>query len=131
MIDVSELMSDPDFCRTVTLRRFTVSYANEGVATQVPTDSTITAIVQAASARDLVKFQIEATRVKRIKAFYTNAEVRLGNATDQVSDVIIVDGVSYTAVEQNDWGENGYYMTLGEAMDTGTPTPVTPPEETP
>ena len=44
-IDVTDLMSDPDFCESVTLRRTSQTVDSNGFTTLVEVDSTITVIV--------------------------------------------------------------------------------------
>lgn len=116
MIDVSELMSDPDFVRCIGRRRVTASaFANEGVVAPsygpvVPIDAS----VQPATP-DIVQSLPDGVRVEDTQmVFVACGTIQEGDQTGKSSDILIIDGKSYRVIQLEDWNANGYQMAVVE-----------------
>lgn len=119
MIDVAELMTDPDFTETVQLLRPTISTANEGIMSRtyaVPVN--IIASVQPVQP-DEAQSLPEGTRLGNLKAFYTATLVRCNDASSVDSDVIVHGGKNYRVIAVEPWGSFGYYKAIGEGFVKG------------
>lgn len=115
MINVAEVVADPDFTRTFTVRRPTSTFANEGVHTSTYTDSTLTGIVQPASPKEM-ELLPEGHRVGDVIAVWSTLEMRAGNADTIEADVIVVDGKSYKVLRCEPWADAGYWKVLAEGF---------------
>lgn len=116
MIDVSELIGDPDFFRTIGRRRVTgTTFANEGVASPTYGPAVdIDACVQPSSP-DIVKTLPEGVRIEdTVMVFTACGTLQEGDQTGKASDVLIVDGKSYRLIQLEDWEANGYQMAIAE-----------------
>lgn len=116
-IDVSELMTDPDFAVTFTRKRpGTPTLADEGVSSVTYTEEELVGIVQPAPA-DVVQLMPEGMRVKELRAFYTRCRLSPGDAGKTLPDVLVTaDGASYKVVRVEDWSQHGYFMAVGEGF---------------
>ena len=115
LIDVSEIMTDPDFVVTVTVRRPTApTFSNEGVATYgyLP-DQSITAIVQSATPADL-KSLPEGVNLQGVVSVWSGTQIKIGDQSGKGSDVIVYQGVSYRVRSMDDRSDNGYWRVLAE-----------------
>lgn len=113
-IDVSELMTDPDFTSTIVLRRpAPARLANEGenIATYAP-DVNVTAIVQPADAEQIATLPEGSRGPGAVKAVWSATEIRMGDGKTFESDVLVIDGLSFKVVGEERWVENGYYFVL-------------------
>jgi len=113
VIDVSELMSDPDFVRAFSIMRPTLTVANEGVASSTYATTQLTGIVQPASDNEL-KLLPEGSRLSDVIAVWSHSEIRAGDGSTIESDVILVDGKRYRVIKADPWPDAGYYKVLAE-----------------
>lgn len=113
-IDVSEVMSDPDFTSTITLRRpVTASFAADGSSvTTYAADVPVTAIVQPADAEQIATLPEGSRGPGAIKSIWSATELRMGDGKTFESDVLVIDGLSFKVVGEERWVENGYYFVL-------------------
>lgn len=108
-LDVSELLTDPDFCRTITRVRVPRTLANEGLASEgTPVSSPIVGVVEPASQADL-KLLPEGTRLVDMVGFYTTGDVQIGGASSE-PDQLVVDGVYHVALHVEDFRAAGGYI---------------------
>lgn len=112
MIGVGELMSDPDFIESVTLRRPTPSM-QEGVAVATHVDTTITAIVQPATPRELMGLP-EGQRLKDVVSVWSATEMK---AEPGAPDILLRSGRSYRVIKLEPWAEAGYYRAFAEGFE--------------
>ena len=97
LIDVSELLTDPDFTNTVTLirRASTVNTYGENVMTE--TQSTITAVVQGANAESLERVPEGARLSDLIDVYYKGA--LHAESPSGYADIIVWGGKRYQVFE--------------------------------
>ena len=97
LIDVSELLTDPDFTNSVTLirRSSTVNSYGENVMTE--TSSTITAVVQGAGTESLERVPEGARLSDLIDVFYKGA--LHAESPGGYADVIVWSGKRYQVAE--------------------------------
>jgi hypothetical protein len=108
-LDMSELINDPDFCRTFTRIRRTQALANEGQAVTTPgTPIPLSGVIEPASQADL-KLLPEGTRLVDMVGIFTTGDVRVGSSAD-ASDIVVVDGVKYLALHVEDFRAVGDYI---------------------
>lgn len=117
MIDVSELMTDPDFAKTFTVKRPTVVIAADGTAstTYVTTDNVV-GIVQPAAPEDIQDLP-EGSRSNGVVSVWSATEIKgSASAGSEESDVLVVDGRSYRVVKSEPRGDNGYYRVFAQGF---------------
>lgn len=90
LIDVSDLLLDPDFTNTVTLIRRASSINIHGEHDMVETPSQIIASVQGLSAEDLVRMP-EAARLQGMIAVYFRGKL-MAESPNGYADVIVWQG---------------------------------------
>ena len=115
MIDVSEIMSDPDFTKSITRRRATLAVANEGEATYTYADRCITAIVQPAKPSEVALLP-EGSRLNKILSVWTACDLRAADGDATESDVLVIDGASFRVVKVEPWQTNGYVRVFAEGF---------------
>ena len=120
MIDVSRLITDPDFCEPFTIRRRVGKWeAGRFVAT--PEDPAVNGIVEPTNGDDLEQVP-EGDRVSGMMTFYTKQPVYLAQDKQQ-SDELIWRGKLYKAVQILDWSRHGFYKVIASFVE------VTPDEQ--
>jgi hypothetical protein len=115
MIDVSELMSDPDFAQTIIIRRVPPGsgFKNEGEwreADRVPIE--ITAIIQPASSEDLTEFNLEGTELKGGIRIWADQELHVHEDDEKRNDIIIWNRSEYHVIARKPWKDFGYWKAL-------------------
>jgi hypothetical protein len=127
LISVAELMTDPDFARTVTLRRPTRAFvaASEGETAVTYADTTITAIVQPVVRKGDEPLPVlpEGARGSgRLATIYCGEQLRADEGAGWAADIILVADAdatrSYKVVNTEDWSDNGYWRAIGEEIAT-------------
>lgn len=119
MIDVSELMTDPDFARAFQVRRMTGSYANEGEWSETATTLNKTGVIQPATSEDAINFLPEGERQKNLIRIWCAEEIRMGDGDGKCSDEVIVDGQYYRVAFSKPWGANGYWFAIAVGFPHG------------
>lgn len=116
-IDVSELMTDPDFAETISIRRaLAPTLANEGVATAAYASAVpIVAIVQPADEADL-KMLPEGVNLTDVICVWSGSEISVADETGKGSDILIVNSKSYRVVKREDWVSNGCRCVYAEGF---------------
>lgn len=114
MIDVSRLITDPDFCEPFTIRRRIGKWeAGRFIAT--PEDTAVTGIVEPTSGDDLEQVP-EGDWVSGMMTFYTRQIVYLSQDKQQ-SDELIWRGKVYKAVQTLDWSRHGFYKVIASYVE--------------
>jgi hypothetical protein len=113
LVDVSELMSDAEFMRTISLRRPSVHLANEGEEiASYGADVDISASVQPATAQEVASLPEGERGSGRVVKVYSSTELKRTDGKTTIADVIIVDGESFRVVGVEPWGVHGYFKVL-------------------
>ncbi len=113
MIDVSELLSDPDFAQPFTIQRTTGGFANEGeYSTADPTDIPAFGVIQPASSADMVRFLPEGERQKNTISIWSPVLIQMADGQGQESDVIIWQGQYYRVAFSKPWQTQGYWFAM-------------------
>ena len=114
MIDVSRLITDPDFCEPFTIRR-RIGYWEAGRFVSMPEDTAVTGIVEPTNGDDLEQLP-EGDRVSGMMTFYTKQPVYLSRDKRQ-SDEIIWRGKTYKAQHILDWSRHGFYKVIASYVE--------------
>lgn len=114
MINVAELIHDPDFAQTFTIHRKYGGQWIEGEHVQQERRLTVTGIVTAARTKDLLQVP-EGDRVKGIMTFYSIEPLIVTNEKG-TSDIIDWRGERYRLFQLWPYVDYGYYKALGERM---------------
>lgn len=117
-IDVSELMTDPDFAQTITLRRPKgTAFANEGVATvSYEPDRKMSAVVQPARPSD-AQLLPEGVNLSDVVSIWSRTDLRISGNDGAISDVLVVRGRSYRVIQREDRIKNGYTRVLAQRFE--------------
>jgi|ERR1044072_223615 hypothetical protein len=117
MIDVSELINDPDFCQPmgILITRKALTWENYRT---VETSSYFkaTGIIQRATAKDTIQTD-SGDRITADIAIWTYEQLQVAKsagsgATGFNADELTWRGEVYKVQSANDWKENGYYKSL-------------------
>lgn len=116
LVDVSDMMADPEFMRAVVLRRPVIHLANEGeaIASYEP-DANFTASVQPATAEEIAGLPEGVRGSGRVVKLYTATELKFSNGTTDTPDVVVVpdpDGGSFKVRGTEPWLAHGYFKAL-------------------
>ncbi|NTA27399.1 hypothetical protein [Allorhizobium ampelinum] len=122
-LDVSDLLSDPDFCDDFTVTRSVETIGSNGRSTYVTSDFTLTGVVTGDGGAILRQFP-EATNIGNSLMFHTVE--RLVLETDTTSaDVVTWHGRTYKITNQRDYGNfgQGIYISVGTMIETVDESP--------
>lgn len=112
MIDVSELIDDPDFATTFTVKRRSGTFANEGKYTTTETTLTKAGVVQPASADDQVKYLPEGERRQHAIRVWCRDEIQMADGKGKESDVVVWNGNQYRVGFSQPWSVHGYWFAI-------------------
>ena len=113
MINIAEIIQDPDFAQPFTVCRQTGAWS-EGRFGQTEQQLPFRGIVIAANTKDLLQVP-EGDRIKGIMAFYSTEPLLVTNAAG-TSDQVIWRGERYRLFQLWPYVDYGYYKALGERM---------------
>jgi hypothetical protein len=117
MIDISELVSDPDFAQQFQVIRYTGGFASEGEYTQTPAAPiTMTGVIQPAKEIDTVQFLREGERLGNMIVIYCATQIFESSGTGQNSDVIVWHGTQYRVHKAKHWQDHGYWQAWAEGQ---------------
>lgn len=119
MIDISELMFDPDFVQAVTLKTVTFDTVDFQPVAPAVTAIEILASVQPADKRKLNPDTIDWSL--DYKMIHSATPLDLGK-------FIEYGGRDYKIIQLNNYGDNGYYEVVGEETKQPLLVPPPPPE---
>lgn len=111
MIEISELMTDPDFAQPFVIRRVSGAFAGEGEFTRTETTVNASGVIQPASEDDL-KMLPEGERSDSAIKVYSKTELRRGDGAGTESDVIEWLGKRYRVMQSKPWQLHGYYFAI-------------------
>jgi hypothetical protein len=111
MIDVSELLVDPDFCTTATLVRRAVSVNEYGLGVYTDTELDIVCAIQPANGKDLERLP-ELSRFKNVIKAWSKTEFFLAGS-GQYADDLIFRGKRYSAKAlQEDFPDSRWHSCI-------------------
>jgi len=112
LITVEELLTDPDFAQTLTLRRNAGAYNDYGEwVSSGNTDSSVVGAWQKATEKELV--QIGLGEIKQeMRKFLTTTEIKISESDDKLSDRLIWNSKRYKVLKVGDNKDNGYYRAF-------------------
>ena len=113
MINLAELVTDPDFAQKFQIIRKAGSYLKGRYQTE-ETREDVTGIVDPVNAKDL-EFIPEADRMKSSKTFYSLAPLSLGN-NDDTADVCVYKKRIFKLVNVAEYEDFGYWRAIGVDM---------------
>ena len=114
-VNVSELLTDPEFARRFTVRRAKpVTYANEGEATIAYGEDSVIGVVQPI-ARDVSSEPHGSTVRERIRVWCVD-ELRGADGKNIEPDVLVIDREYFKVVEVKPWSDNGYFEAVAEGF---------------
>lgn len=114
-IDVSELLTDEDFCTTFTVEKESTPVWKAGRLTAEKERFTVTGIVLPSSSEDIELLE-EGDRRQGLKSFYTNEVPLSVSNTETRSDIILWKGQRYKLLHAFDYSLNGYYKAIGSRI---------------
>jgi hypothetical protein len=117
MIDVSELMTDPDFVQPFTVKRFTAGYMVEGeYAQNAPQILHLKGSIQQPNSADKGRFAAEGERNDAIIKVYCAQRLNNTDGEGKQSDVITWQCHEYRVIECRPWVDNGYWLVFAEKI---------------
>ncbi len=118
MMNIAELMSDPDFAQAFkVLRSAAGSFAHEGEYSAGPvTELDYSGAIQPA-ARAALQVLPEGLRGETIIDVHCAQELRCGQGLDdQASDVLVYQSQKYRVIYGMNYGDHGYWRVLAVAI---------------
>lgn len=128
MINVAEIVNDPDFAQSFYLIRSTGSFALGGFQT-TPTTIPMYGVIEVAKEKELATLP-EGDRISGAMAFYTSDPIYMTNVdanpsygagnfgvtAKRISDVVLWHNQQFRVVKDSVWSDFGYYKTIGVRM---------------
>lgn len=115
MIDVSELIHDPDFCTGFTIIRREGRWTEDGTYTTEASESDVMGVVRPASGADLQMIP-EGDERRETLNFLTLEKTYLTDE-NHLADVFRYRGKTYKAVSKRDWKDHGFYKTTATLIE--------------
>ena len=116
MIDVSELLNDPDLCESFMITRTTGTFQIGGWVKSVPQVIQAYGAVRNTSGKELEMIP-EADRVKNSLTFRSITPMFItSEANSQISDVLSFHGEQYRVLAVKDYSSQGYYLAIATIM---------------
>lgn len=118
MIEISDLLSDPDFAQAFTIRRETGSFV-EGEWIKATVEIAGFGVVQPVSEADVLAFVPEGERQNNWIKIYSPTEIRQGNARDLMSDIVVWRGETFRVAKAKHWEAQGYWQVFAKGFVDG------------
>lgn len=112
MIDVSELVTDPDFAQSFQIERFTGTWDEGRFIQNEPTVLDAFGVVQPASSEDAVAYLPEGERQNNMIRVWSPHEIRMADGKDQLSDNILWQGEWHRVAYSKPWQTQGYWFAI-------------------
>jgi hypothetical protein len=117
MINVAELLCDPDFAQSFQVIRLGGAFANEGEYTQAQSPPiNMVGVIQPAKQQDVVQFMPEGERLGNLIVVYCQQEIKSSDAKTQESDIILWHSNRYRVVQSRQWLDHGYWQVWAEGI---------------
>lgn len=118
MIDVSEVINDPDFMQSFTVYRKSGDFASGGYV-ETETVITMQGIILPLTTKDILQLP-EGDRITENKAFYSTAPLYVtrnnADGTSGTSDEIVHGGVRYRLYQVKNYQDYGYFKAISMRM---------------
>lgn len=116
LVDVSELMTDPEFAREFTRRRPTGTFAADGSFSSTYDEAIMMGVVQPANSDDM-KTLPEGTRIDNVRVFWVAdsegaAAVRIGDGKTFEADVLVLGPELFRVIRAEPRREDGGYFRV-------------------
>lgn len=115
MIDVSELIHDPDFCVNFSVLKKSAPVWTQGEQTVTETITVVEGIVLPSTSKDIDMLP-EADRAHGLKTFFTDECSLDVTNTKKTSDICIYKSKKYKLLYAFDYAANGYYKAIGTLL---------------
>lgn len=114
-IDVTELLTDPDFATTITVYRTTQSVNNFGEAVSSVASTSVTAVV-VAGVGDTMTRTLDYDMIAGGITIYSIFQLTAGDEAGAVADEVIYDNKRYIVKNLSDWSQFGIGFTVAECV---------------
>ena len=118
MIDMSEIVNDPDFCIAFTITRDPGSYMGRGGYQEQPPQTISTYGIITPSDAETIMFLPEGDRITETITVTTTTPLLLGQEGPPrtIADIINWNGQQYKVVKLLQWEPFGFYKALAQRM---------------
>lgn len=116
MINVAELMRDPDLAQPFQIERAGGAFDEGEWIPAAPTVINKVGIVQPAKREDQLALLPEGTRLGNMIAVFCDEELRIDDADTKRSDVIVWHGNPYRVISSKPWADNGFWQVWAEGF---------------
>lgn len=114
MINLSDIVKDPDFTVLFDIERTTGSFTNEGTwIIGVPTFVRgVVGIIQPTKIEDAAQFLPEGERIKNAINVYCETPLIMSDGKGVQSDIILYRNSKYRVAYSKPWQDFGYYFVI-------------------
>jgi hypothetical protein len=117
VINVADIVEDPDLASSFTIQRTTGSFQIGGWQKNAPTFIQALGDVRNTGGKELDMLP-EADRPKNALSFRTTFPLYVTTEMDYLmSDILIFHGEHYRVLTTRDYSEQGYFFAIGERME--------------
>ncbi len=116
MINVAELMRDPDLAQSFQVERAGGAFDEGEWVPEVPDILNFVGIIQPAKREDTLAILPEGARLGNMIVVFCDQELRNDNADDQRSDIIVWHGRPYRVMAAKHWADHGYWQVWAEGF---------------
>ena len=116
MINVAELMRDPDIAQPFQVERAGGAFDEGEWVPTAPVVLNLVGIVQPAKREDQLAILPEGTRLGNVIVVYSDQELRIDNAQSERSDVALWHGNPYRVIAAKHWADHGYWQVWAEGF---------------
>lgn len=118
MINIAEVVNDPDFTQPFQINRFSGSFENEGEWVKTSQTLQRVGVIQPTKSSDALNFLPEGERQANAITIYCAEDILMGDGQDIQSDVVIWNGAQYRVAYSKPWQANGYWFAIATGMAT-------------
>lgn len=116
MINVAELITDPDFATTFTRERVDGGFVNGRWVNNAPVQLSVVGIIQPATSPDDLEPLPEGERANEAIRIWSLIEIRKGDGESVLSDYVIFGGNKYRVYAVKPWALNGFYQSFAVSV---------------
>lgn len=116
MLNVSELMSDPDMAQAFQVERNGGAFDEGEWMPAAPTVLDMVGIIQPAKREDVLEILPEGARAKNIIVVFCDQELLIDDGDTRRSDVILWRGNPYRVIASKDWSDHGFWQAWAEGF---------------
>lgn len=116
MIDVAELMRDPDFAQPFQVERAGGAFDEGEWVAAAPQILDMVGILQPATREDTLAILPEGSRLGNMIVAYCDEELRVDDADAHRSDVIVWRGKPHRVIASRPWIDHGFWKVWAEGF---------------